>query len=47
MFLGMFLKYIETAKTLWIIASNTKFRPNDSISRAEISKIVVKSMELK
>ncbi len=44
---GWAVKYVEKARTLWIVASNPTFRPADSISRAEVSKIVIKTMELK
>lgn len=37
-----FAPYVSTAKKLgYISATNTKFRPNDAITRAEVSKIVV------
>lgn len=44
-------KYIETAKNLGflsgqVIDGKLKFRPNDSITRAEIAKIVVKAFNL-
>lgn len=44
-------KYIETAKELGffsgqLIDGKLKFRPNDSITRAEISKVVVKAFSL-
>ncbi len=46
------IKYIEKAKELWIInwqILNWKiiFRPYDNITRAEVAKIVVKTMEIK
>lgn len=39
------VKYIERAKILWIISDNTNFRPNDNITRAEVCKIVVITMD--
>lgn len=44
-------KYIETAKELGffsgqLIDGKLKFRPNDSITRAEIAKVVVKAFDL-
>lgn len=44
-------KYIETAKTLGffsgqIVDGKLKFRPNDSITRAEIAKVVVNAFKL-
>ncbi len=44
-------KYVETSKKLWIINGQIingklKFRPNDPITRAETSKIVIKTMNL-
>lgn len=44
---GWAVKYVEKAKIMWIIAANTTFRPTESITRAEVSKVVVKTMELK
>lgn len=43
---GWAAKYTERAKELEIIAANPTFRPQDSITRAETSKIVVKVMTL-
>jgi hypothetical protein len=43
---GVFTKYIETAKNLWIISANTHFRPTNNISRAEVAKIIIKIIEL-
>ena len=45
------MKYIETAKTLGFFSGQTiggklNFRPNDSITRAEIAKVVVKAFKL-
>lgn len=45
-------KYVETAKNMWIIdwqmiGSKLMFRPFSNITRAEVSKIVVKTMDLK
>ncbi len=36
-------KYIESALSNWFIAANTNFRPNDSISRAESMKLILKA----
>lgn len=49
---GWAVKYIQKAKELWIVNGQTinwkvLFRPADNITRAEVSKIVVKTMELK
>lgn len=46
------VKYIQKAKELWIVNGQTinwkvLFRPFDNITRAEVSKIVVKTMEQK
>lgn len=48
---GWAVKYVQKAKELWIVNGqevNGKliFRPFDSITRAEVAKIVVKTMEL-
>lgn len=37
-------KYIEKARELDIVAGNPTFRPNDSITRAESSKVIVLTM---
>lgn len=44
-------KYIETAKSLGffsgqVVDGKSLFRPNDSITRAEISKVVVRAFKL-
>lgn len=40
-------KFIEKAKSLGIVTGQgNKFRPNDSITRAEISKVVVNAFKL-
>jgi hypothetical protein len=49
---GWEAKYIETAKDLWIVDGQVinwklMFRPFSNITRAEVSKIVVKTMETK
>lgn len=44
---GWATKYVEKAKQLWIVAANATFRPTASITRAEVSKIVVKAMDMK
>ncbi len=36
-------KYIESALSNWFIAANANFRPNDSISRAESMKLILKA----
>jgi hypothetical protein len=45
------IKYLDKAQTLWIakwqmIDGTLKFRPNDSISRAEAVKVIVNTMHL-
>lgn len=39
---GWSLKYIETARRLGIISNNKSFRPEDPITRAELSKILIR-----
>ena len=41
---GWATKYVEKALELGIIAANPEFRPDDAITRAESSKVIVQAM---
>ncbi len=48
---GWSVKYVEKAKQLWIvnwqtIAWKLIFRPKSNISRTEVAKVIVKTMEM-
>jgi hypothetical protein len=43
---GWSVKYVEKALELWIISSNTRFRPSEASTRAESAKTIVKTINL-
>ena len=40
------IAYIDWAKDLWLVSANTKFRPEDNMTRAEAAKVLTLAMKL-